>query len=110
MDERAFRATAREPLRERLRRRAAASERRQSAACEPRVGARAGVRDQRPQARRADCRELCDPARGLFRFARRTWQRSADRPCRAARRAAMLNLNWERIAARYRLAIGEGAA
>ena len=159
------------------------------------TGAHTRLRDQRPQARRADRCGLGDPARGLFRFARRTGRQSADRACRAARRArpgagtrfrqrhglarrvhrdgqgagrrfrlgdprlvralgrlvnqwaadhahglpgrtpilaldmyehayhldfgakaaayvdqVMANLNWERIGARYRLAIGEGAA
>ena len=59
----------------------------QSASCGPRLGAHAHVRDQRPQARRADRCGLGDPARDLFRFARRTRRQSAHRASRAARRA-----------------------
>ena len=79
MDERAFGATAREPLRKQLRRCGAAAERHSSASCGPRLGAHARVRDQRPQARRADRCGLCDPARDLFRFARRKGRQSAQR-------------------------------
>src|SRR6201993_1627145 len=44
---------------------------------------RADLRDQRPQARGADRDEFDDPARNLFRLARRAWRTRG----RAARRA-----------------------
>src|SRR4051812_2396879 len=68
-DERTFRAAARQPLRKQLRRRATAAERHSGAPCGPRLGAYSRVRDQWPQARRAERRGLRDPARNLFRFA-----------------------------------------
>src|SRR5215510_3905061 len=85
MDERAFRAVAGEPLREQLWRCAAPAQRDPRTPCGARLGARAGVRDQRPQARRGDGRGLGDPARGLFRFAWRAGRRSAHWARGAAR-------------------------
>src|SRR3954451_2009 len=72
MDERPFGAAARQSLRQQLWRRATAAERHSRATREARLVAHAHLRDQRPQARRANRCRLGGPARGLFRFARWT--------------------------------------
>ena len=78
--ERPVRQAADQPLREQLWRCVAPAECDSGAPSGTRLAGRTGVRDQRHEARGADCRRFGHPARDLLRRTRRRGWRSAPRP------------------------------